>query len=340
MIRIILIVDDPNSARDIQNRLQGGSYNVTAMTATADEVITRADELRPDIILMDVRLKGESDGVEVARQIKSLHDIPIIFVTANADEATVQRTIAAEPDGFLIMPLDELELRAAIEIAIHRHGIEAKARESDRHIRELTESLSEVIFETDMAGNITFINHAGLTEFGYAKDQVEGGMTLYDFIPPDKREEIRETIAQAVIDEPSEWIEVPGLRRDGSTFPVSVRASLIVRGGVPVGIRGIALNVTEQKRAEQQREETEQRFRALFESSPIVQIRYDVDGYPGHANRAALGFIGIADVAGIQHISIFSSPRVSKANKAQLRAGHTIRSVSYTHLTLPTICSV
>ena len=182
-----------------------------------------------------------------------------------------------------------------------------------------------MIFETDMAGNITFVNRAGVKEFGYTKEHVEGGMTLYDFVPPDKREEIRESIAQAVIDEPSEWIEVPGLRRDGSTFPASVRASLIVREGVPVGIRGIALNVTEQKRAEQELEESEQRFRALFESSPIVQMRYDVDGYPGYANRAALEFLGIADVADIQHISIFSSPRVSEANKAQLRAGHTIR---------------
>ena len=177
MIRVILIVDDQNSARDIQNRLQRVSYDVTAMTATADEVITRADELRPDVILMDVRLKGETDGVEVARQIKSRHDIPIIFITANADEATVRRAIAAESDGFLIMPLDALELAATIEMAIHRHGMEAKARESDRRIRELTESLSEVIFETDMAGNITFVNHAGLKEFGYTKEQVEGGMT-------------------------------------------------------------------------------------------------------------------------------------------------------------------
>jgi len=191
MIRVILIVDDQNSARDIQNRLQRVSYDVTAMTATADEVITRADELRPDVILMDVRLRGETDGVEVAQQIKSRHDIPIIFITANADEATVRRAIAAESDGFLIMPLDALELRAAIEIAIHRHGTEAKAGESDRHISELTESLSEVIFETDMAGTITFVNHAGLKEFGYTKEQVEGGMTLYDFVPPDKQEDTR-----------------------------------------------------------------------------------------------------------------------------------------------------
>ena len=295
MIRIILFVDDPNSARDIQNRLQRVSCDVTAMTATADEVITRADELRPDVILMDVRLKGETDGVEVARQIKNLHDIPIIFITANADEATVRRTIAAEPDGVLIMPLDALELRAAIEIAIHRHGTETKARESDRRIRELTESLSEVIFETDMAGNITFVNQAGLKEFGYTKEQVEGGMTLYDFVPPDKREEIRESIAQAVIDEPSAWIAVPGLRRDGSTFPVSVRASLIVREGVPVGIRGIALNVTEQKRAEQQREDSERQLRELTDALPEIVFETDVGGTFTFLNPMGLDSLGYTE---------------------------------------------
>ena len=73
----------------------------TSSTATADEVLTRADKLRPDVILMDVRLTGGADGIEVAQQIKSLDDIPIIFFAANADEATVRRAIAAEPDGFL-----------------------------------------------------------------------------------------------------------------------------------------------------------------------------------------------------------------------------------------------
>lgn len=93
MIRIILVVDDPNSALDIQNRLQRMSYDVIALRSTADEVITREDELRPDVILMDVKLKGETDGIEVAQQIKSLRDIQIIFTTANVDEATVRGAI-------------------------------------------------------------------------------------------------------------------------------------------------------------------------------------------------------------------------------------------------------
>ena len=463
MIRIILVVDDPNSAQDIQNRLRRMCYDVIALTATADEVITRADALRPDIILMDVRLKGEADGIEVAQQIKSLHDIPVIFIAANPDEATVRRAIAAEADGFLIEPLDELELIAAIDVATRKYrkerqarvadsrlreitdalpvvvyeadetgritfvnatasdmsgytkeeleagmsifqlivpadlerartasrrrmggedvgrveytglrkdgrtfpvsalgvpkrrdgavvgqrGIlldmtelkraEQKVRESARRIRELTESLSEVIFETDMVGNLTFVNRAGLKEFGYTKEQVEGGMTLYDFVPPDKHEEIRESIAQAVIDEPSEWIELPGLRRDGSTFPVSVRASVIVREGVPVGIRGIAVNVTEQKRADQKMEESERRIRELTDALPAVVYETDAIGRVTFANATAFDMFGYTKEELEAGISIFQL--IAPADLERARAvfhrrlgGEDVGRVEYTGL--------
>ena len=286
MTRILLLTDDPNSAQDTQNRLQQMGYDVVAKTATADEVIPRTDVLRPAIVLMDGSLEGTTNWIEAAHQIKHLDDIPIIFVTANADEPTVRRAIAADLDGFLIKPLDALELRAAIEMTLYRHSADAKTHESDRHLRELIESLSEVIFETDLGGNITFVNRAGLNEFGYTHEQVKAGMTLFDLVPLDKHEEIRETISQAVIDEPSEWIEVPAIRRDGSTFTVSVRASVIVREGVPVGIRGIALNVTERKRAEHQLEESERRMRELTDALPEIIFETDARGILTFASAA------------------------------------------------------
>jgi PAS domain S-box-containing protein len=295
MVRLILVEDKSIIAADIQSRLRGTGYDIVGIAATGEDAIAQAGELRPDVVLTDIVLKGEMDGIDAAQQITERFDIPIIFLTAHTDAATVKRATATASYGFLVKPFDALELAATIEMAIHRHGTETKARESDRRIRELTESLSEVIFETDMAGNITFVNHAGLKEFGYTKEQVEGGMTLYDFVHPDKREEIRESIAQAVIDEPSAWIAVPGLRRDGSTFPVSVRASLIVREGVPVGIRGIALNVTEQKRAEQQREDSERQLRELTDALPEIVFETDVGGTFTFLNPMGLNSLGYTE---------------------------------------------
>jgi PAS domain S-box-containing protein len=320
MARLILVEDEMIIAKDIQSRLHGTDHDIVSIVATGEDAIAQAGELRPDVVLMDIVLKGEMDGIDAAQQIIERFDIPIIFLTAHTDATTVKRATATASYGFLFKPFDVLELSGAIETAISMHGVEEKARESDSRVRELTESLSEMIFETDMAGTITFINHAGLKEFGYTKEQVEGGMTLYDLVSPDKHEEIRESIAQAVIDEPSEWIEVPGVRRDGSTFPVSVRASLIIREGVPVGIRGIALNVTEQKRAEQQREESERHFREITDALPVVVYEADATGCITFVNATAFDMFGYTKDELEAGMSIFRL--VTDADKERALTSH------------------
>ncbi len=251
MIRIILVVEDPHSAQDIQNRLQLMSYDVIALTATADEVIARAEELRPDIILMDVRLKGKADGIEVAQQIKSLHDIPIIFIAANADEATVRRAIAVEADGFLITPVDELELLAAIEVATRKYRKERQARVADSRLREIADALPVVVYEADETGRVTFVNATAFDMFGYTKEEFEAGMSIFQLIAPADKERARTVSRRRLGGEDVGRVEYTGLRKDGNTFPVSIRAVQMRRDGAVVGQRGIILDVTELKRAEE-----------------------------------------------------------------------------------------
>ncbi len=251
MIRIILVVEDPHSAQDIQNRLQLMSYDVIALTATADEVIARAEELRPDIILMDVRLKGKADGIEVAQLIKSLHDIPIIFIAANADEATVRRAIAVEADGFLITPVDELELLAAIEVATRKYRKERQARVADSRLREIADALPVVVYEADETGRVTFVNATAFDMFGYTKEEFEAGMSIFQLIAPADKERARTVSRRRLGGEDVGRVEYTGLRKDGNTFPVSIRAVQMRRDGAVVGQRGIILDVTELKRAEE-----------------------------------------------------------------------------------------
>ncbi|MGD0717890.1 MAG: PAS domain S-box protein, partial [Halobacteriota archaeon] len=250
MTRILLVANDPNSAQDIQTRLQRMGYDIAALTVTADQVIARADEVRPDIIMMDVRLQGGTEWVEAAQQIKSLHDIPIIFITANADEATVRRVIAAEPDGFFIKPLDTLELRAAIEIAIYKRKIEIKARESDRRIRELTDALPVVVYETDATGRMTFVNATVFDLFGYTKEEIEAGMTIFQLIAPADLKRARAVFRRRMRGEDVGRVGYTGLRKDGSTYPISIRSALMKRDGAVIGQRGVILDFTELKLAE------------------------------------------------------------------------------------------
>ena len=251
MIRIVLIDEESDSAQDIQGQLQRMSYDVTAMTATADDVIMHADDLRPDVILMDVRLKGETDGVEAAQKIKRVRDIPIIFITADTDEATVRRAIAAEPDGFLIRPLDDLELIAAIDVAVKKHQKELRAQESERRIHELTDALPFVVYEADATGRITFVNATAFDMFGYTKEELEAGMTVFQLITPTDLDQGGTAYRQRTSGDDIGPKEYTGLRKDRSTFPVSNLGAPIRRDGAIVGVRGVSIDISERKQAEE-----------------------------------------------------------------------------------------
>ncbi|MGZ4916763.1 MAG: ATP-binding response regulator [Halobacteriota archaeon] len=250
MIRIVLVELDPNSAHDIQSRLQRVSYDIVATTATVDDVITRGNELKPDLILMDIRMKGDRSSIDAAREIKERHNIPIIFIAADTDVATVRKAIAAEPDGFLINPLDERELLAAIEVAISRHQKEQLVLASERRIRELTDALPEVVYETDADGAFTFVNAACGHMFGYSKEELLAGMTVFDVLAADDPERSREAFHQRMDSQRLRWGEYTGVRKDTSTFPISVRAIPIRRDGTAVGVRGIIVDTTTRKQAE------------------------------------------------------------------------------------------
>jgi PAS domain S-box-containing protein len=337
MARLILVEDEMIIAADIQSRLRGTGYDIVGIAATGEGAIAQAGELRPDVVLMDIVLKGEMDGIDAAQQIIERFDIPIIFLTAHTDAATVKRATATASYGFLVKPFEELELRAAIEIAIHRHGTETKARESDRRIRELTESLSEVIFETDKAGNITFVNHAGLKEFGYTKEQVEGKMNLLDLVAPFDRERARETISKRIRGEDRGWVEYDLIKKDGSTVPFAVRTMPIVRDGVYEGLRGIAIDITERKRDEQKLRESERHIREITDALPVVVYEADETGRVTFANATSFDMFGYTKEeleAGMSVFQLIAPADLERARSVFYRrlSGEDMGRVEYTAL--------
>lgn len=118
----VLVVEDENIVRkDIQQSLIKHGYIVAGACGRAEEAVAAAGELSPDIILMDIMLKGESSGIEAAETIRSAHNIPVIFLTAHADESTLAKAKIAEPYGYILKPFKEIELKGAIEMAIYKH---------------------------------------------------------------------------------------------------------------------------------------------------------------------------------------------------------------------------
>lgn len=126
--RILIVEDERIVARDIAKRLQKLGYSVVDSVATGEEAIAKAAVTNPDLILMDIHLKGEMDGIEAAEQIGSQHQVPIVYLTAYADEDTLQRAKVTEPFGYVVKPFDEQDLHVAIEIALRRRLAEAAIR--------------------------------------------------------------------------------------------------------------------------------------------------------------------------------------------------------------------
>ncbi len=118
--RIMIVEDERITAEDIYDILTQLGYTVTALVSTGADAIRHAELTRPDLVMMDIRIRGDMDGVEAAREIRERFDIPVVYLTAHADRETLDRAKLAEPLGYLIKPFQEAELLASIEMALHK----------------------------------------------------------------------------------------------------------------------------------------------------------------------------------------------------------------------------
>jgi two-component system cell cycle sensor histidine kinase/response regulator CckA len=166
-VHSVLIVEDERIvAKDLQQTLVSMGYDAFAIASSADEAIKRASERCPDIVLMDIRIKGQRDGIETAELLRSRFGVPVVFLTAHADEATLQRAKKTEAHGYLMKPVKCGELRSAIEVAIYKHDMEKRLRERERWFSTTLRSIADAVVTVDLAGNVTFMNSAAETLTG------------------------------------------------------------------------------------------------------------------------------------------------------------------------------
>ncbi len=114
----MVVEDEGVVSMDIRNMLKGAGYHVAAVAFLGEEAVKKAQDAHPDLVLMDIGLKGEIDGIEAAKKIRELYQIPVVFLTGFADENTLAKAREADPSGFIIKPIAEEELRKTIEEAL------------------------------------------------------------------------------------------------------------------------------------------------------------------------------------------------------------------------------
>ena len=170
--RILVVEDEIIVAQDIQMTLTQLGYEVCATVISGEAALACLDETRPDLVLMDIHLAGKLDGVATAERIRQRMQIPIIYLTAHSDEATLQRANITEPYGYILKPFEERELSIAIDIALYRHETEQKLRQMERWMASTLKSMGDAVLTTDLQGKITFMNQIAGTLTGWDKREV------------------------------------------------------------------------------------------------------------------------------------------------------------------------
>jgi CheY-like chemotaxis protein len=139
--KILVVEDEALVAEEIKGRLTRLGYDIPGTASSGKEAIQKAADMKPDLVLMDIRLKGDMDGLKAAEKIHDRSHIPVIYLTAYSDEDTLRRAKITEPYGYILKPFKERELHIAIEMALFKHKAEDERK---KLIRQLQEALSEI----------------------------------------------------------------------------------------------------------------------------------------------------------------------------------------------------
>ncbi|MDD3654477.1 MAG: response regulator [Desulfotomaculaceae bacterium] len=268
--RILIVEDEGIEALDIQQRLISMGYTAPDIVSTGEEAIKKAGETSPDLVLMDIMLPGEIDGVTAAEQIQSDLDIPFIYITAYADENTLQRAKLTEPYGYIVKPFRERELHITIDMALYKHKMKKKLKESEKWFATTLRSIGDAVLATDENGLVTFMNPVAEELMGWQMGEVVGKKIteVFKIINMYSREPAENPVTRVIL--------------EGSTMGLANHTLLITKNGeeIPIddsaapikddkaNIIGVVLvfrDVRERNQAEEALRSSEERYRTLAE---------------------------------------------------------------------------
>jgi PAS domain S-box-containing protein len=224
--KVLIIEDERIIARDLQDKIEGLGYDVPYVIYSGEDAINRVIHIKPDLILMDIKLEGTFDGVDTAREIKKIFDVPIIYLTAYADSDTLKRVKDTDPAGYILKPFKERELDTTIKIALFKYKAEQKLKERAAWLESILDSLPEMIIVTDSSGKIQLINPAAAGFLSILTDEWLGKplTAMLTFSTPDKPTLINDVLehSQNSINEYYKKTELVLLSETNKTFSVKL----------------------------------------------------------------------------------------------------------------------
>ena len=289
MKKIMIVEDEAVIALRLEERLAEMGYKVIGMSYTGEDCVKKARSLLPDLILMDVMISGDLDGIDSAKIVKDELDIPVIFMTAYTEDQIIERAKEVEPYGYIIKPIRDRELKATIEIALYKKEMERCLQESEEKYRQLFETISDAIIIFDgETRKIIDINDSCLRMYGYSKDEFLK-LRLNDITAePEKSEN---AIKQAILGKIQKIPLRYHKRNDGAIFPVEIYSGTFSLEDRIV-VCGVIRDISIRKKAEKALLKSKKRYRAVVESQTEMICRFLPDGALTFVNEAYCRYFG------------------------------------------------
>jgi putative nucleotidyltransferase with HDIG domain/PAS domain S-box-containing protein len=174
MPRVLVVEDEAVLVLDLRKCLDRLGYAVAGVATSGRLALAMVEELAPDLILMDIMLGDDMDGVEAARRIRERYALPVVFLTALSDTATLQRAGAVGPYGYVTKPFEDRDLRTALEIALYKHRMDRQLLEKERWVDITLNNLGEGLLTTDPSGRVRFVNPMAESLLGVDADAILG----------------------------------------------------------------------------------------------------------------------------------------------------------------------
>lgn len=292
---ILIVEDDAISGKYLQKSLLVHGYETPLLAFSAEELEQRLAESKPDLILMDIRLGSGVDGIEAARSMVSIHDIPVIYLTAYTDPDTVRRAKGTDPYGFLVKPVNISELHIAVEFALYRHQMEKKLKSSEEKFRVFFEESADAqvlidgnryddcnIAAVHLMGAAGKGDILGKAPFELSPEFQSGGMASAA-----RMESIIAT-AHECGSLSFEWIH---LRFDGSEVPVEITLTVVPVGGRMM-LHGVIRDTTARQTAREALRRSEEQYRMLVEAMNDGLVQEDESGLITFINERFRDMLG------------------------------------------------
>lgn len=275
--KILIVEDDSMMAQMAGKRLEAMGYVVVGMLNTGEEAVETAPQLNPDLILMDIGLPGEIDGVEAVNQIRKNLDVPVVFLTAFSDRATIQRAKLSGSFGYLFKPFQFQELYSSIELAIYRHAMEKKLRESEEKYRVLVETMRDGLAVLDTHFVFNYVNPGLCRMTGYTQEELIGRAAIDLLDESDRRQGL------ALLSQPDAFapFELSLRHKTGRQIQLIVSpGSILDEQGQVKKLFMVVSDVTRRKQTE---EELRKLSYAVEQSSAMIFIT-DAEGHIQYTN--------------------------------------------------------